>query len=230
MQAIDRRTFRRASADAADATRRIEALKSDLKKPNLTASQKTTLQRQLGELGDALDAARSARLKSAMWKLDVPGRGAIVALRNCIVLGGEGFVEARSVRDGAVRWSARVDGHAIGLAFDAGRLLVSTDTGALYCSNAAAEKMVVEKMEPTELPLVWPTLGPGGANRARLGDGHDVVDGRLCAALAAETQWSIVGVSADADKVASAQEHRAKRGLYGHRVTVHLAGERAAIH
>ena len=225
VQAIDRRTFRRASIDAANATRRIEALKSDLKKPGLNAAQKTTLQQQLGELGDALDAARSARLKSAMWKLDVPGRGAIVALRNCIVLGGEGFVEARSVRDGAVRWSARVDGRALGLAFDAGRLLVSTDTGALYCfSNAAAEKMVVEKMEPTELPL---GLAKRLAKVARTERGWamvtDVVDGRLCAALAAETQWSIIGVSADAAKVAAAREHLAKRGLYGHRVTVHLA-------
>ena len=229
VQAIDRRTFRRASIDAANATRLIEALKSDLKKPGITAAQKTILQRQLGELGDALDAARSARLKSAMWKLDVPGRGAIVALRNCIVLGGEGLVEARSVMDGAVRWSARVDGRALGLAFDAGRLLVSTDTGALYCfSNAAAEKMVVEKMEPTELPL---DLAKRLAKAARTERGWalvtDVVDGRLCAALADETQWSIVGVSADADKVAAAREHLAKRGLYGHRVTVHLAAGNA---
>ena len=102
------------------------------------------------------------------------------------MLGGEGFVEARSVRDGAVRWSARVDGRALGLAFDAGRLLVSTDTGALYCfSNAAAKKMVVEKMEPTELPL---GLAKRLAKAARTERGWalvtDVVDGRLCAALA----------------------------------------------
>jgi len=229
VQAIDRRTFRRASTAAANVTRRIEALKSDLKKPGLTASQKSTLQRQLGELGDALDAARSTRLKSAMWKLDVSGRGAIIALGNCIVLGGEGLVEARSLRDGVVRWSAKVDGRALGLVFNAGRLLVSTDTGALYCFSTAAEKMIVEKNESTELPLgLAKRLAERLAKEARTARGWalvtDVVDGRLCAALAEETQWSIVGVSGDADKVAAVRENLASRGLYGSRVSVHLAG------
>ena len=88
------------------------------------------------------------------------------------------------MRDGAVRWSARVDGHAFGLAFDAGRLLVSTDTGALYCfSNATAEKMVVEKMEPTELPLgLAKRLAKGARTERGWALVTDVVDGFACCA------------------------------------------------
>ena len=50
----------------------------------------------------------------------------------------------------------------------------------------------------------------------------DVVDGRLCDALAEQTQLSIIGVSGDAGKVAAAREHLAGRGIYGRRVSVHL--------
>ena len=53
-----------------------------------------------------------------------------------------------------MRWSAKVDGRALGLAFNAGRLLVSTDTGALYCFSATAtEKTIVEKPQLAELSL-----------------------------------------------------------------------------
>ena len=49
-----------------------------------------------------------------------------------------------------------------------------------------------------------------------------MVDGRLCGALAEQTQLSIIGVSGDAGKVAAARERLAGRGIYGRRVSVHL--------
>ena len=131
------------------------------------------------------------------------------------------------MRDGAVRWSARVDGRALGLAFDAGRLLVSTDTGALYCfSNAAAEKMVVEKWSQPSCCSVWPNAWLRWRELSAAGRWS------LTWSTAACARWRRRRSehhrrSADADKVAAAREHLAKRGLYGHRVTVHLAGGNA---
>jgi len=226
VRAIDRQAYRRASADAHRAAGRIESLKAELKKPGLSRERRAGLQRQLGQLGGTLDAANRARAATEQWKLSAPGRRTIIALANCVVLGGDGLVEARSLADGAVQWSAKVDGAARGLAFAGGRLLVSTDNGALHCfSTAAAVKTVSKNTEPATLQT---GLAKRLAKAARTTRGWalvtDVIDGQLCGALAEQTQLSIIGVSADVGKVDAAREHLAKRGLYGSRVSVHLAG------
>ena len=227
VRAIDRQAYRRASADVHRAAGRIESLKAELKKPGLSRERRAGLQAQLGQLGGTLDAANRARAATEQWKLSAPGRRTIIALANCGVLGGDGLVEARSLTDGAVQWSAKVDGTARGLAFAGGRLLVSTDTGMLHCFStaAAAAKTISKTAGPATLPV---GLAKRWAKAARTARGWalvaDVVDGRLCAALAEQTQLSIIGVSADVGKVDAARERLAKRGLYGSRVSVHLAG------
>ena len=227
VRAIDRQTYRRASADAHRAAGRIESLKAELKKTGLSRERRAGLQRQLGQLGGTLDVANRARAATEQWKLSAPGRRTIIALANCVVLGGDGLVEARSLTDGAVQWSAKVDGTARGLAFAGGRLLVSTDTGAMHCfsTETASINTISKTTKTATLPV---GLGKRLAKAARTTQGWalvtDVVDGRLCAALAEQTQLRIVGVSADAGKVAAARERLAKRGLYGRRVSVHLAG------
>ena len=228
VRAIDRQAYRVASVNAHRAAKRIEALKVELKKPGLSREQRAGLQRRLGQLGGTLDAAKQARVATEKWKHNAPGRRTIIALANCVVLGGDGLVEARSLADGSVAWSAKVNGTARGLAFAGGRLLVSTDTGALHCFStaAAAEKTKSKTAVSAILPV---GLAKRLAKAARTSRGWalvtDVVDGRLCAALAGQTQLSIIGVSADAGKVAAARELLAARGLYGHRVSVHLVGD-----
>ena len=106
-----------------------------------------------------------------------------------------------------MQWSAKVDGTARGLAFAGGRLLVSTDSGALHCfSTAAVPETVAKKPEPEALPI---GLAKRLAKAARTARGWalvtDVVDGRLCAALAEQTPLSVIGVSADAGSVAAAR-------------------------
>ncbi|MED5380935.1 MAG: PQQ-binding-like beta-propeller repeat protein, partial [Verrucomicrobiota bacterium] len=229
VRAIDRQAYRRAGAEAARATARIESLKAELKKPGLSREQRAGLQRQLGQLGETLDTAKRAGAATKRWAISAPGRRTIIALANCVVLGGDGLVEARSLADGAVQWSAKVDGTARGLAFAGGRLLVSTDSGALHCfSTAAVPETVAKKPEPEALPV---GLAKRLAKAARTARGWalvtDVVDGRLCAALAEQTPLSVIGVSADAGGVAAARALLAKRGLYGRRVSVHLAGGNA---
>ena len=227
VRAIDRQAYRRASANAQRAARRIESLRAELKKTGLPRERRTGLQRQLGQLGETLDAAKQARAATEQWRISVPRRHTIIALANCVAVGGEGLVEARSLVDGSVQWSAKVDGTARGLAFAGGRLLVSTDTGMLHCFStaAAAAKTISKTAGPATLPV---GLAKRLAKAARTTRGWalvtDVVDGRLCGALAEQTQLSIIGVSGDGGKVDAARKRLAKRGLYGSRVSVHLAG------
>ncbi|MEC8972779.1 MAG: PQQ-binding-like beta-propeller repeat protein, partial [Verrucomicrobiota bacterium] len=224
VRAIDRQAYRRASANAQRAAQRIESLKAELKKTGLSRERRTGLQRQLGQLGETLDLAKRASAATEQWRINAMGRHTIIALANCVVLGAAGFVEARSLVDGSVQWSAKVDGMARGLAFAGGRLLVSTDTGMLHCfSTAAAAKTISKPAGSATLPV---GLAKRLAKTARTTRGWalvtDVVDGRLCGTLAEQTQLSIIGVSGDAGKVAAAREHLAGRGIYGRRVSVHL--------
>ena len=225
-KSIDRAAYRRGSLIARRAAAQIEALRKELKTPELTRTRRDRIQRKLGELGGHLDTAKSAAAAAQAWVVSAPGRRTIIALANCVVLGGDGLVEARSLVDGAVLWTAQVDGAARGLAFAGGRLLVSTDSGTMHCFStaAAAAKTIPKTAEPASLPV---DLAKRLARAARTTHGWalvtDVVDGRLCTALAEQTQLSIIGVSADIAKVASARESLAERGLYGHRVSVHFA-------
>ena len=104
VRAIDRQAYRRASANAQRAARSIESLKAELKKTGLSRERRTGLQRQLGQLGESLDAAKQARAATEQWRISVLRRHTIIALANCVVLGGDGFVEARSLVDGSVQW------------------------------------------------------------------------------------------------------------------------------
>ena len=224
VRAIDRQAYRRASANAQRAARSIESLKAELKKTGLSRERRTGLQRQLGQLGESLDAAKQARAATEQWRISVLRRHTIIALANCVVVGGDDLIEARSLVDGSVQWTAKVDGTARGLAFAGGRLLVSTDTGMLHCfSTAAAAKTISKTAGSATLPV---GLAKRLAKTARTTRGWalvtDVVDGRLCGALAEQTQLSIIGVSGDAGKVAAARERLAGRGIYGRRVSVHL--------
>ena len=224
VRAIDRQAYRRASANAQRAARSIESLKAELKKTGLSRERRTGLQRQLGQLGESLDAAKQARAATEQWRISVLRRHTIIALANCVVVGGDDLIEARSLVDGSVQWTAKVDGTARGLAFAGGRLLVSTDTGMLHCfSTATAAKTISKTAGSATLPV---GLAKRLAKTARTTRGWalvtDVVDGRLCGALAEQTQLSIIGVSGDAGKVAAARERLAGRGIYGRRVSVHL--------
>ena len=81
-------------------------------------------------------------------------RHTIIALANCVVVGGDDLIEARSLVDGSVQWTAKVDGTARGLAFAGGRLLVSTDTGMLHCfSTATAAKTISKTAGSATLPV-----------------------------------------------------------------------------
>ena len=229
IRAIDRLAYRRAGAEANRVAGRIDSLKAELKKPGLSPGRRTVLQRELGQLGDTLDASRQGKSSSELWRHSVSGRSTIIAMANCVVLGGDGLVEARSLADGAVMWAAKVDGKARGLSFANGRLFVSTGSGTLHCfSTGAAKKQVTKKAEQANLPNA---LAKRLAKAARTVRGWalvaDVTDGQLCAALAQQTQFQIVGIGSDEGQVSATRERLVRLGLYGSRVTIHLASKGA---
>jgi len=99
----------------------------------------------------------------------------------------------------------------------------------LHCFSTGAKASAVVAPQAQEDSLAG--LAKRLAKRTRTTRGWalvmDVTDGRLCAALAKETQLQIVGVSLNVENVVAARERLARLGLYGSRVTVHVAPDDA---
>lgn len=74
--------------------------------------------------------------RETVWSMAQPYPHALIKAGDTIFAGGGGQVAAFDT-DGQRLWTAPVDGKAYGLAAARGRLFVSTDTGSIYCFQAA---------------------------------------------------------------------------------------------
>ena len=63
---------------------------------------------------------------------------------NAVFAGGDEFVVGIDAKNGGEIWRSSVDGAAVGLAASDGHLLVSTDTGPVYCFGPAETRGVKE--------------------------------------------------------------------------------------
>lgn len=70
--------------------------------------------------------------QQVVWTADCDCPLALIMAGDVLLAGGQDRVAAFDARDGRRLWSQSVDGKAYGLAVAQGRLLVSTDTGALH--------------------------------------------------------------------------------------------------
>jgi len=68
-----------------------------------------------------------------MWKKNVGVLNTLICAGDMLYAGGENSVFAFSVADGSLVWQAEVDGKVYGLAIANKKLLVSTDTGSIFC-------------------------------------------------------------------------------------------------
>ena len=199
----------------------------------------------LGAVG-ALDAAKptktiqvarrgrkvNTRVPNVTWsvKTDVGGSTLIVA-GGTIVSGGAGKVAAIDAATRQVTWSADVDGEALGLAVADGQLYVSTDSGAIYCFGAAkaGPKTVAPRREadPYGENAVAVAAARAILEKTGVREGYCVDlacgDGALAYELARQSKLRVYAVDSDPAAVAAARRKLRAAGLYGLRVTVHLA-------
>ncbi len=150
------------------------------------------------------------------------------------VCGGDGWVKIVDLAARRVRWSHDVEGRALGLAVAAGRLLVSTDQGGLYCFHAASTtpRTVADHTPPPDLPASAANLDYARAaaeilaqSGVREGLCVDLGcgDGRLALELARQSSLIICALDNDPQQVAAARTRILAADLYGTRVSVHQA-------
>ena len=71
------------------------------------------------------------------WKQPCRHWYALILAGGLLIAGGDSEVAAYAAKTGKVAWRVPVKGRAYGLAVANGRLLVSTDQGAIHCFAAA---------------------------------------------------------------------------------------------
>jgi len=171
------------------------------------------------------------------WSVKDVGSGAdIVIAGNTIVSSGGNTVSAIDLETKEQVWSADVDGEAYSLAVADGRLYVSTDSGSIHCFSAEGTESA-KVIEPVLAEAAYgendrfakaaeeilTTSGVRAGYCVDLGCG----DGALAYELAKRSNLKIYAVDSDPNNVAVARKQLDDAGLYGNRVTVHLADPKA---
>jgi outer membrane protein assembly factor BamB len=148
-----------------------------------------------------------------------------------VISGGNGHVDVIDIEEKKVVQSFPVDGTAYGLAVAAGRLLVSTDKGEVYCFAASAPESVVrhrEKLEPSPYGENAEMAAYAQAIITRTGIqqgfcvDYGCGDGSLALELARRTDLHVFAIGHDEVTVQQARDKLIQSGLYGSRITVLL--------
>ena len=161
-----------------------------------------------------------------VWTVPNSNNLALVASGGTLFVGGENKVAAIDAGDGSTLWEATVNGKAYGLAVANGRLLVSTDQGAIYSFSADGTGGV---QGPPALVPVDSGIASNVVDRivqeTGVDKGYGLVlgcpQGTLAYELAQRTELQIVVVEPDAERVAAARAMLDAAGCYGTRITIH---------
>jgi outer membrane protein assembly factor BamB len=188
---------------------------------------------------------------ASLWSVnDVPVPQELIMANTTAVIGAEKKVLTVDSEKQSVTWQADIDGTAMGLAVSDGCLLVSTNTGTLYCfqpTTAAAtaadtsEKQntpiatnAESKTSDSPMPVVDIQLTAAAEqiltqSKMRAGYCLDLGcgDGQLAMALAQQSDLQIIAIESDPQLLQQARERLLAANLLGSRVTVLAAADLA---
>jgi len=175
------------------------------------------------------EAGKFGKLK---WRQKCARCYAVARAGNALLIGSAGAVTALGLADGAQLWSAEAPGQVRGIAVADGRLVVSTETGAVLCFVPGAARAkpptVAAEARRRDDPAAPPAADAVLARirHAGVAKGYALVigqtDARLGQALAAVTRLQVVCALTNADAVAAERRRLVETGaLYGSRLVVH---------
>jgi len=184
---------------------------------------------------DRLRAVDRTRRDSMKWETPVPDGCELILTGETIFVGETDRVSAYNVADGKMLWRGNVQGKAYGLAVSDGRLYVSTDRGMIHSFQTGkpppSGPLTFEFIEETAKPSPFPPdaqlshYAQTAIQRAGTTKGYCLVlgsgTGRLAYEIATRSEFQVVGIEPDAQRVAESRRRLAEAGLYGRRVTIH---------
>lgn len=159
------------------------------------------------------------------WRFRRNGLEKMIMAGPAIIAGGNGFVAILDSSTGNKKWETKVDGRALGLTVANGRLLVSTDTGAIYAfgrgvtTRSSQAKSNYLAASRSSVPIARSIIKGSGWKR-----GFALVVGRHSArmayALAMQSEMTVHCLEPDAAAAAQARKALSLAGVYGTRVVV----------
>lgn len=228
-----RRLDRLAYAVASRERHKLEMQVYDLSR-KLSGLKGDEAARVRAEIAAANEQLQSLAQAGIRWQQPTTDDAGLLAAGDLVFVGGPGRVTAYAAADGAKVWEGTVEGEARGLVVANGHLLVSTDTGKVYCLASAGQTppAAEEQDRLTVAPFPTDDQSPRYAQAAEdilrhtgVSDGYCLVvggeEGRLAYELARRSHLRLYCVEPDARKAAAARKALLDAGLYGHRVVVH---------
>ncbi|MDP6634309.1 MAG: PQQ-binding-like beta-propeller repeat protein [Phycisphaerae bacterium] len=197
-------------------------------KPGIpTKSQQATMKKYVKKRDDEQKVWDA----SVKWRTKCAHSGAMALTKNLLLTGGKGAVSAFDIASGKRVWSAKVNGRTKGIAVAGGKVLISTDTGEIYCflSRKGGKNL---KIAQTADPNVFPAGGSAHPSEIQAAGiikdsgaqkGYGLVlggTGRLAYELAKRSDLMIYVVNPDAKTAEEARKQLSAAGVYGTRVTV----------
>jgi len=176
--------------------------------------------------------------RNAVWTArNEHGLKSLALVDGALVAGGKDVVLSIDGATGNLLWKQPVEGNALGLASGEGALFVSTDRGRIYCLRAgepAAESpgQTAQLRQHQPKPLKVYRDDPGITHAAAMAltqtgrrKGYCLVlgagDGQLAFEIAKRSEFFVVAVDPDAERVAVARRKLTEAGRYGVRIVVH---------
>jgi len=191
------------------------------------------LQTQMVALNEQLKKTEAEMAAGEQWRVRCDCDETMVLAGNVLFAGGAGKVMAMDVTSGKLLWTGQVEGKARGLAVSDGKLLVSSDTGAIYCFGAEDSEalgVVEHSITPTPFPrdemtAVYEAAAERIVRTTSIKRGYCLVlgcgTGRLAFELAKRTELKICGIEPDGQEAEAARKALDAAGLYGSRVFVY---------
>jgi len=113
-------------------------LREELKKLGKEPSDKgKDIQRKLQEMDSRIAILDADMGRCFIWKRQCGFQHEIILAGQTLFAGGTDVVAALDAADGRILWQTPVEGKAYGLVVSNGRLIVSSDIGAIYCFEPA---------------------------------------------------------------------------------------------
>lgn len=178
---------------------------------------------------------KSYKAAATLWKVDTEAFSSLIATPDTVFAGGDGIVIAINATSGSKIWQAKVDGIASGMAISNGRLLVTSDSGRIYCFAPGNSDRGSEAVSRTE--FADGTAAEQKAIRAAVEQimnglpsrrGYALVlglkTGQLAWELATRTGLKIIAIDPDPEVADHVRRNLADTGYYGNRIHV-LGGD-----
>lgn len=159
----------------------------------------------------------------------MPAGTSLIVAGDTVVTSGKSQIATADAATGTKIWSHDVDDIAYGLAVADGRLYVSTASGAIHCFADMSDFREAVVLRPEVIESAYDDNGAAAAadilKASKITAGYCVDlgcgNGQLAFELARQSDLYVVGIEADATKVADARRRLEAAGLYGSRVTMH---------